>query len=368
MRADIAQAALDNSEDRYTKSRALGQSAFELANQLDDQATLYRAAWYRFRETHSTKDRQSVLRIAREFSANIPSELPIFTHAQILNSSAWIFMSEGDRAAADELRTQLRILADDTREPAPVAFSNMLSVWFLTVDGQLESAMSQLADNEGILALPGRVGLFPSAVRLRLSTYLGKTKDELHEILQRPGTTDRGHGIRTGAITALCEAHMGNFVEAAIDVDRLLNELDIEDIEAAPINLLAWYFETAVLIGHKDAASLLSRQFEPIADLVMANLAMTCVARLLGGAAALLGDPEKAREYYILALEVTSKMQFRPEMALTRLQLTELLLENYPDERAEAMDRLDLAISEFRDMKMQPSLERALSHRDILKA
>jgi hypothetical protein len=151
-------------------------------------------------------------------------------------------------------------------------------------------------------------------------------------------------------------------------VDRLVNELDIEDIEAAPINLLAWYLETAVLIGHKDAASLLSEQFEPIADMVMANLAMTCVARLLGGAATLLGDPKKAREYYILALEVTSNMQFRPEIALTRLQLAELLLENYPDERAQAMEHLDLAIPEFRDMKMQPSLERALSHRDILKA
>ena len=59
---------------------------------------------------------------------------------------------------------------------------------------------------------------------------------------------------------------------------------------------------------------------------------------------------------------------FRPEIALTRLQLCELLLEHYPDERAEALKHLDFAIGEFRDMKTQPSLERALSHRDILKA
>ena len=38
------------------------------------------------------------------------------------------------------------------------------------------------------------------------------------------------------------------------------------------------------------------------------------------------------------------------------------------EERAEALEHLDFAIGEFRDMKMQPSLERALSHRDILKA
>ena len=49
-------------------------------------------------------------------------------------------------------------------------------------------------------------------------------------------------------------------------------------------------------------------------------------------------------------------------------ELAELLLEHYPDERAEALEHLDFAIGEFRDMKMQPSLERALRRKDILKA
>jgi len=39
-----------------------------------------------------------------------------------------------------------------------------------------------------------------------------------------------------------------------------------------------------------------------------------------------------------------------------------------PDEKTEALERLDFAIKEFQDMKMQPSLERALRHKDILKA
>jgi len=62
------------------------------------------------------------------------------------------------------------------------------------------------------------------------------------------------------------------------------------------------------------------------------------------------------------------KLRFRPEIALIRLQLAELFLEHYPDDRAEAMEHLDFAIAEFQEMKMQPSLERALRHRDILKA
>lgn len=61
-------------------------------------------------------------------------------------------------------------------------------------------------------------------------------------------------------------------------------------------------------------------------------------------------------------------MRFRPEVTLTRLQLAELLLDHYPEERAEALEHLNFAIAEFRDMKMQPSLEGALHHKDILKA
>ena len=53
---------------------------------------------------------------------------------------------------------------------------------------------------------------------------------------------------------------------------------------------------------------------------------------------------------------------------LTSLSLAELLLEHYPDERDAAIEHLDFAIAEFREMKMQPSLERALRYRGLLKA
>jgi uncharacterized protein (DUF924 family) len=44
------------------------------------------------------------------------------------------------------------------------------------------------------------------------------------------------------------------------------------------------------------------------------------------------------------------------------------LLEWYPEEKKEALEHPDFTIKEFREMKMQPSLERALRHKDILKA
>ena len=61
-------------------------------------------------------------------------------------------------------------------------------------------------------------------------------------------------------------------------------------------------------------------------------------------------------------------MRFRPEIALMPLQFAELLLGYYPQEKSEAIGYLDFAIAEFRDMKMQPSLERVLRHKEILKA
>ena len=61
-------------------------------------------------------------------------------------------------------------------------------------------------------------------------------------------------------------------------------------------------------------------------------------------------------------------MRFRPELALSRLELAELLLDHYPDEKKEALEHLDFAIKEFREMNMLPSLERAVRHKEILKA
>ncbi|MGA3086100.1 MAG: hypothetical protein ABSE95_15110 [Thermodesulfobacteriota bacterium] len=60
-------------------------------------------------------------------------------------------------------------------------------------------------------------------------------------------------------------------------------------------------------------------------------------------------------------------MKFRLELTLSRLELVELLLNHYPQEKSEAIAHLDFVIPEFRDMKMQTYLERALRHKEILK-
>ena len=41
-----------------------------------------------------------------------------------------------------------------------------------------------------------------------------------------------------------------------------------------------------------------------------------------------------------------AKVRHRPEIALTRLELAELIVDRYPDERAEALEHPDFAIIE----------------------
>jgi class 3 adenylate cyclase len=104
-----------------------------------------------------------------------------------------------------------------------------------------------------------------------------------------------------------------------------------------------------------------------------------CIGRDLGGAARLLGQPAKARIYYEQGITACLTGRHRPELALCRLELAELLLDEAlgdqpsalrtedglrpltADElKADGLNHLDFAIGELREMNMQTFLERAL--------
>ena len=123
-----------------------------------------------------------------------------------------------------------------------------------------------------------------------------------------------------------------------------------------------------MLARHCKATELLLERFKDNTLATASHHWLTCIARHLGGAAVLLERYDEARKHYREAIRVCTDMRFRPELALSRFQLAELLLDHYPDEKPEAIEHLDFAIKEFREMKMQPSLERALRRKDILKA
>ena len=128
------------------------------------------------------------------------------------------------------------------------------------------------------------------------------------------------------------------------------------------------YLEAAVLTGHKPAAELLLNRFTGTGVCTSGIWYTTCIPRHMGGGAALLERYDEARKYYQEAIKVCTEMKFRPELALSRLELAELLLKHFPQEKSGAIAHLDFVIPEFRDKKMNTYLERALRHKEILKA
>jgi hypothetical protein len=150
---------------------------------------------------------------------------------------------------------------------------------------------------------------------------------------------------------------------------------------------LADLLETAVLLEDVESVRLLVPWLED-APPFGAGAWQTFVPRQLAMAALLLGQRDEALAHARHALEVAEQLRFRPEVALAHLLLAELLDQALSDQqsavsppptasggeekltadrlKAESLAHLDFAIAEFRAMKMQPSLERALRHREQL--
>jgi DNA-binding CsgD family transcriptional regulator len=118
--------------------------------------------------------------------------------------------------------------------------------------------------------------------------------------------------------------------------------------------------EAAVLVEDRDCTAELAPHLAVAPDLAISDWILTCSARHLGAAADLLGRPAEARSYYEKAVSVCERIGFRPEAALTRLQLADLLLKHYPEERAAALAHIDFVIGESEAMGMEPALRHAL--------
>lgn len=279
------------------------------------------------------------------------------------------FLSLCEREHGETIHREAMGSARLARVPAHQYLSRMLRACYHIMDGQLEEAAKCHDDVLRLgaeMGAPQAAGVYANWFGPRLSGYLGWGREglkRLEEWAQAAGLSVPAHvrayylvygGVREGVITILDEA--ANHYAAEPERTR------------HAFGALVLLLETAVLAKHARAAEILLNLLVGAMYKTTGLSNPTCVARHLGAAAALLGRYEEACKHSQEAIKVCTDISFRPELALTRLQLAELLLEHYPKERAAALEHLDFAISEFRDMKMRPWLERALRHKDILKA
>ena len=286
-----------------------------------------------------------------------------------LLGSMGTFLVYGRREKAEDVARAVRELAATTGAVHYVALSHLVEYAFALWDGRLDEAVELL---ERDVAYHKEIGLqgnaYAAVIGFRTMLHLQGADDKSGSSLWKVILEE--WGVPVFRRIPLLQAHLGQLDEANQKLDRMLkarpNITSTDDMTQGWLDVE--YLESAVLVGHRQTAELLLQRF---ANNTMSTTSFqhpTCVPRHLGGAAALLGRYDEARRHYTEAIRVCTEMRFRPELALSRLQMAELLLEHYPDEKKDALDHLDFAIKEFREMKMQPSLERALRHKEILKA
>jgi tetratricopeptide (TPR) repeat protein len=344
--------------------------ALDLAHRLGNPDTYWWIASIWLSMVSAPQHDEERLRLAEELMEQSRAGVDLYVSTWVLWCMAQTFMEFGQRRRAEDIMAEMRTLAERSGQPNLLILSMVndaiLAIW----DGRLEEAV---AIRRRVLARAEELGILEFAAIwaswiLPARVYLGNAGRALESVLQ--DSRNAHQNLAYEMMILFCLAHLGRHAEAAEMLERLvvarpgLGSAQDETPVWIDITLL----EVAVLAGHRPAAELLLRRLAGSSSHTSGLWLTTCKERHLGGAAALLGRYEEARKHYQEAIRVCTGMRFRPELALTRLQLAELLLEHYPKERAEALEHLDFAIAEFRDMKMQPSLERALRHKEILKA
>ena len=362
--ADTALAWMGIVDPGSTEFSVLAERALELARRLDDPKMLWLAAAPNvYAVAWPPQHVEGRIRLAREV-AQWPRE-----HADLsylpwtLHFCANLLLATGDREGAEALWEEVAQIAERTHDTTPRLLTLHRTNLLLFVDGRLEESLQgieRFVDQAGELGSPVMGRLF-GAWQYKPLLYLGRAEEAL-----------AAAGYELGSLVlpvhAICLAHVGRLPEAREVLHSVLHSIEDETAKGETrLGPISSVLELAVTLADHDAAAALATMLgghEKYAPMYFGS----SDGRNLGAAAALLGDHEEARARYQAALEVLAKVRHRPELALTRLQLAELLLDHYPDERDEALEHMDFAITELRDMKMQPALERALSRREILEA
>jgi tetratricopeptide (TPR) repeat protein len=335
--------------------------AAEAALTTSDQGAFYKAAGLTLRQLLSVRDRDFVQTVADAVMSRPRQGAPSGDLGICLTYLGAALLERGDRSAAERAWAEMNELAERTRDAGQQVNAQSAGTLLARLDGRLEEAVS-IADSHSARAEELGVIPFTGLTGTHALVFLGREQ----EVLASKRVMDP-RGRPNWATAAWCLAQFNHHDEARQLRERF-GDLSAESDETAS-TLLALLMESAVQDGDVEFVQAVSPRVAGMTRFACAGTTLISWPRILGAGAALLGEPERARALYEQAFESSGRLRNRPELALTHLQLAELLLENGDGtDREEALHHLDFAIAEFREMKMQPSLERALRHKDVLKA
>ncbi len=352
--------------------------ALELARSLDEPEVLFRAAASFLFPGRPLRYCGEQTRIAREFAERPRDGVRVSTVAPLLQRAQMYLIAAGERERAEAVWRELDAIAVHTRDVVSLLWPLERDAIRATLAGELEDVLAlceRLIATASELGIPragevAAVGLvFQPALMLgrwrqALSQHeadltLGAGRPAIAMIRAVDGRVDEARAIARECLTE-------GLLSTPAELGRQAAKSE-EPIAWLPIGLL----EAALTIGDAELVRDVTAAFGDLGDatgVVARDFRVYNVARLLGGSATLRGDRDEGQRHHRRALEWATRVHHRPEIALTRLGMAELLLDGTPDNRAEAQRHLDFAIEEFRAMKMQPALERALRHKGLLHA
>jgi DNA-binding CsgD family transcriptional regulator len=358
--ADLALATRLFLQGDLRESHRLNLRALDLARRLDDRDALVRAAGSILGWSAPPGAEPYLVRLALEFAGISDTETanPV-NLALLLSACALRFLEWGDAVAAEELRQRVAELTALTNAPILTMGRLIDEVVLQTVRGDLESAIEagdRLVTHAREVGSP-MYGVNMASHTSRALIDLGRLDQALANAVSSAAII----GVRPEDYPAygILLARSNRRTEAREYLHRWVSNPAFK-IEEAWAGRLYNLLEIAVLVGDRSLAAILSEPLRPLGDkLIIDMLTKASVARLLADTDVLLGRTDDARGSYEQAIRVCTQSGFRPELAMSRLGLAELLLKSYPEERRTAFDHLDIAIAEFKAMKMQPALNRA---------
>jgi eukaryotic-like serine/threonine-protein kinase len=362
--ADAAVAEARRGEGRRAETHALLERAVELARELGDLETLYWAAVNFLSPQMPFRVLTLQVDLARELAAKPREGISAATVAGLLRLSQAVFLTVGDRAAAERVWAEMEELASRARDPALVLMPMLADALRATLAGDLEGALAraaQVVQRGEELGSPLAARNFAGLVTIWPQLWLGRFDASNPGLVSARGQTTASEVVRF--------ARVGRAEEARAALTGWSAQLtDPDMISELPGTLLTNFLEAAVLLREHKLIELVLEHVPDVVAVCHSPWAVVSVARWIGAGARVLGDRDRARSALLDGLTWAESIRYRPEIALTRLELAELLLEGSPDEQLAALGHLDFVIEEFRAMKMQPSLERALRHKGLLHA
>jgi tetratricopeptide (TPR) repeat protein len=351
---------------RYAEGVNLLRRALELSRQLRDNNAYWMAAFLYSMYAGAPQRLQERVHLAEELAAVPRTNINMTTLGTALFHMGSTFLESGQRQRGEEFFREMRDLSERSAQPILKLLAMRAEVFLATLDGRLEEAVEtnrRMRQSGNDMGLPESASVAAAYFSLTPLLHTGRYEEALKLAQSLPSP-------QGSAASAICLACLGRNAEVTKLLEGFIGQHFVTDSveDETPVYVLAMLLEAAVIVKHTQAADLLLHRLADSNTNATSYFCMTCIQRHLGEASTLLGRPAEARAHYRDAVKVAIEMGFRPELALTRVSLAELLLKNYPEEKREALDHLNFAIAEFRDMKMQASLERALRNKEILKA